>query len=166
MPQETWERPERERDEDWETLIALCARRTDIVTPWAPHGAKKSRRRRDTLSLWVMSSLALLVMTWSWIARMALVSDLIHATWEHYHVITKLVEREEANIILSKLQIFSLWAESYMSCYTRVLGSRAFISTTNSAWMSQNIKMELKVNFLAAFQTTIISSSEKSLAKN
>ena len=34
---------------------------------------------------------------------------------------SEIVEREEANIILSKLQIFSLWADSYMSCYTRVL---------------------------------------------
>ena len=37
----------------------------------------------STLSLCVMSSLALLVITWSWMARMTFVSDLIQATWGH-----------------------------------------------------------------------------------
>ena len=42
-----------------------------------------SRRARHifTLSLWVISSLSLFVITWSWIAKIAFVSDLIQATY-------------------------------------------------------------------------------------
>ena len=42
-----------------------------------------------TLSLWVMSRRALLVMTWSWIANIAFVSDFIQATSNENFQMTK-----------------------------------------------------------------------------
>ena len=49
----------------------------ESVTVWE---CDRERRRGLTLSLWVMASLSLLVITWSWMARIALVSDFIQAT--------------------------------------------------------------------------------------
>ena len=54
---------------------------SDSMTLWQQAWQMTLWQRGLTLSLWVMASLSLLVITWSWMARMAFVSDFIQATY-------------------------------------------------------------------------------------